>query len=149
MRAFFVVPGGTSYFPLGPPLRGKVALRAIFSLDFSCELFQFHGFYCFSSLVSPYAPPLILEGVARKFLSHNRLVDFRVNVLQTLKSTNYLIINLLRITHNVSSLKWLDCAHTFVWAFSFVVPSGTSSTASRCFRACRCRLGCSSFCSNP
>ena len=25
----FVVPCGTSYFPLGPPLRGKIALRAV------------------------------------------------------------------------------------------------------------------------
>lgn len=30
MWAFsFVVPDGTSYFPLGPPLRGKFALRAV------------------------------------------------------------------------------------------------------------------------
>lgn len=135
--------GGTSYFPLGPPLRGKVALRAIFFARFLMRtfsvprilLFQLSslpitggslssGLDCAHTLVWAFfvvpcgtsyfeawwavyyvyyiTMPLILtEGVARKFLSYNRLVDFRVNVLQTLKSTNYLIINLLRITQCV------------------------------------------------
>lgn len=123
---FFVVPYGTSYFPLGPPLRGKFALTGLIVAHTLVWTFSFvvpGGTSYFEAWWAVYftamPPPLILaEGVARKFLSHNRLVNFRVNVLQTLKLTNYLIINLLRITHNVSSLKWLNCRSHFRVGFT-------------------------------